>query len=112
MKFIVKELNVFRENILNKAPVSNYQNFKGLPTFSSLVRDLLNQVLHLQNTNDQVFIDTVYVNQSGTLACGFEEVDENSCVRHEFDTSERKSLLKNALSQGYRPGAKLMPAKF
>jgi len=54
----------------------------------------------------------LYVNQSGTLTCGFEEIEENSFVRHEFDISDKKSLLKTALSQGFISGKKLMASKF
>jgi hypothetical protein len=31
----------FGDNIMKQAPMSNYNNFKGLPIFSELVKDLM-----------------------------------------------------------------------
>ena len=72
---------------------------------SELLRDVL-------GLSQGVFIDILYLNKSGTLACGFLTMPDGTVLKEEYDISRSNSILNQALRNDFIPGKILASSKF
>ena len=42
------------------------------------------EVLGIQKNQDKIFMEIIFINKSGTVACAFEKTDDGATIKHEI----------------------------
>ena len=71
------------------------------------------EVLGIQTNQNKIFVEIIFINKSGTVACAFERTEDGAVIKHEIQIQDDgQSLLKHILHDGFIQGKKLAPVCF